>query len=137
MDVLVTTDQDAFTEAFAVQLRTLLPTLQVFAVDVDVASPTFPYTVLYPIGITQLGDSMEGVAEDGMFNLQISTIGETTKQAEIAADRIFSAIFVKTGSTYTNDFGSQWRQVYALGYADKSGDDTFRRDDTYQFRKEL
>lgn len=133
----MTTDQDTFSEAFAVKLRTLLPTLTVYVLDVTDATPAFPYCVLYPLGVTQFGGSLNRDAEDGKFNLQISTIGETSKQAEVAADRIFQAIFLMSGSSYTNDFGSNWREVFALGAAEKSGDNTFRRDDTYLFRKEL
>ena len=133
----MTTNQDAFAEAFATKLRTLLPTLKVYVVDVTDAVPPFPYCVLYPLGITQLGGSLNRDAEDGNFNLQISSVGETTRQTDTASDRIFQAIFAQNAGGYVNDFGNNWRMILSLGATARSGANTFRRDDTYLFRKEL
>lgn len=137
-----TSDQYKITEAIRAALAAALTQVQFHNTKTN-QTPTIPYALLYPLGWANLDGSLDDGQEDGDFMLQVSSVGSTAQQCGAVQARIKKTLTQKTGSEYTLQItatgidAEQWRRVMELGPIEDSGENTFRANDTYLFRRSM
>jgi hypothetical protein len=133
-------DADKLATEIKSAIAAYYPTVTVGVVEFDTETVLAPAALIIPVGITNHDGSLE-MDDQAMCQMQISCIGQTTRQTASIQAAVYRLLMGQTGGGYTAPLlvegrGPLWREVGNLGPI-IPGDQVYRTNDTYAFKVRL